>query len=85
MASLTKPKVPAATIQAFAEGAGGATTKPAKKIAPPGQTTAGMVPEGDIRLTVNVRADIHQRLKIRAVQERTTVGDLIESWVEGWQ
>jgi len=85
MASLTKPKVPAATIQAFAEGAGGATTKPAKKIAPPGQTTAGMVPAGDIRLTVNVRADIHQRLKIRAVQERTTVGDLIEAWVEGWQ
>ena len=85
MASLTKPKVPAATIQAFAEGAGGATTKPAKKIAPPGQTTAGMVPAGDIRLTVNVRADIHQRLKIRAVQERTTVGDLIEGWVEGWK
>ena len=23
-------------------------------------------------------------LKIRAVQERTTVGDLIEGWVEGW-
>ena len=85
MATLAKPKVPAATIQAFAEGASGATTTPVKKIAPPGKTTAGMVPEGDIRLTVNVRADIHQRRKIRAVQERTTVGDLIEAWVEGWQ
>ena len=69
MASLTKPKVPAATIQAFAEGAGKATTKSAKKIAPPGQTTAGMVPDGDIRLTVNVRADIHQRLKMGSPQK----------------
>ena len=81
MASLTKPKVPSATIQAFAESGGSA---PAKTSAPTGKTS-GMVPEGDIRLTVNIRADIHQRLKIRAVQERTTVGDLIEAWVEGWQ
>lgn len=85
MATLAKPKVPAATIQAFAEGSGGATLKPVKKIAPTGQTTAGMVPVGDVRLTVNIRDDIHQRLKIRAVQERTTVGDLIEAWVEGWK
>lgn len=24
-------------------------------------------------------------LKIRAAQERTTVGELIEQWVEGWR
>ena len=85
MATLAKPKVPAATIQAFAEGTGGATPKPVNKTALKGQITSGMVPAGDVRLTVNVRDDIHQRLKIRAVQERTTVGDLIEAWVEGWQ
>jgi hypothetical protein len=82
MTSLTKPKVPVSSILEFAEGADTTTHKEVKKTS---RTTAGMVPLGDIRLTVNVRADIHQRLKIRAVQERTTVGDLIEEWVEDWQ
>jgi hypothetical protein len=46
---------------------------------------SGLVPEGDVRLTANIRADLHQRLRIRAVQERTTVGELIEAWIEGWR
>lgn len=39
-------------------------------------------PNGDMRLNVNLRSDLHRRLKIRAVQERTTVGELIERWIE---
>jgi len=42
------------------------------------------VPEGDVRLTANIRGDLHLKLKIRAAQERTTVGELIEQWVESW-
>lgn len=87
--SLSKPSL--ATIQAFAEGAtsdkpngGTVTPMPGKKTAPAGQKS-GLVPAGDVRLTVNVRDDVHQALKIRAVQERTTVGDLIEAWVNGWK
>ena len=86
--SLAKPSL--AKIQAFAEGATGSkpgagtvTPMAARKTAPTGQKS-GLVPAG-VRLTVNIRDDVHQALKIRAVQERTTVGDLIEAWVDGWK
>jgi hypothetical protein len=46
---------------------------------------SGFVPEGDVRLTANIRGDLHLKLKIRAAQERTTIGELIEQWVEGWE
>jgi hypothetical protein len=46
---------------------------------------SGLVPEGDVRLTANIRGDLHLKLKIRAAQERTTIGELIEQWVEGWE
>ena len=45
---------------------------------------SGLVPAGDVRLTANIRADLHLKLKIRAAEGRTTVGDLIEEWVESW-
>jgi hypothetical protein len=80
--TLAKPNT--ATIKAFAERGGNVATIAPKKTAPPGQTS-GLVPAGDVRLTVNIRDDVHQRLKIRAVQERTTVGELIEAWVDGWK
>ena len=73
-ASIKKP-FNTASVLAFAEGGKGAAK---------GQSS-GLVPAGDVRLTVNIRDDVHQRLKIRAVQERTTVGELIEAWVEGWK
>jgi hypothetical protein len=46
---------------------------------------SGLVPEGDVRLTANIRQDLHLKLKIRAATERTTVGELIEEWIEGWR
>ena len=46
---------------------------------------SGQVPEGDVRLTANIRADLHLKLKIRAAEQRTTVGELIEQWIEGWK
>jgi hypothetical protein len=51
--------------------------------APVGQKS-GLVPTGDVRLTANIRGDLHIKLKVRAAQERTTVGELIEQWIESW-
>ena len=35
-----------------------------------------------MRLTANIRGDLHLKLKIRAAEQRTTVGELIEQWIE---
>jgi hypothetical protein len=90
ISSLKKPTLDNSAVIAFAEGprkreSAATRGKVAGKSdnAPTGQKS-GLVPTGDVRLTVNIRDDLHQRLKIRAVQERTTVGELIEQWVEGW-
>lgn len=40
------------------------------------------VPAGDVRLTANIRQDLHLKLKIAAARQRTTIGELIEQWVE---
>lgn len=51
----------------------------------PAGPRSGQVPAGDVRLTANIRADLHLALKIRAATERTTVGELIEQWIEQWK
>jgi hypothetical protein len=43
---------------------------------------SGLVPENDARLTANIRKDLHLKLKIRAAEQGTTIGELIESLVE---
>ena len=43
---------------------------------------AGNVPDGDVRLTANIREDLHLKLKIAAARNRTTIGELIEMLVE---
>lgn len=87
--TLKKPTLSTAAVQAFAEGAGnakraGGRSAARAEVVPVGQKS-GLVPAGDVRLTANIRADLHLALKIRAAQERTTVGELIERWVEGWR
>jgi hypothetical protein len=46
---------------------------------------SGLVPVGDVRLTANIREDLHLKLKIRAAKDRTTIGELIEQWLESWE
>ncbi|WP_298439066.1 plasmid partition protein ParG [Geobacter sp.] len=46
------------------------------------RSVSGLVPEGDVRLTANIREDLHLRLKIAAARQRTTIGELIELLVE---
>jgi hypothetical protein len=43
---------------------------------------SGLVPEGDVRLTANIRQDLHLRLKIAAAHRRTTIGEIIEEMVD---
>ena len=89
--TLKKPTLTTAAVQAFAEGATGDQASTARgkgaarsEAAPAGQKS-GLVHEGDVRLTANIRVDLHLKLKIRAAQERTTIGELIEQWIAGWK
>jgi hypothetical protein len=75
--TLSKPVLPTGEVLKFAEARTKATATDTGK--------SGLVPEGDVRLTANIRGDLHLKLKIRAAQERTTVGELIEGWIEGWK
>ncbi len=67
--TLQKPTITAGQVLGLAEG----RRKDAK-------TTAA--PAGDVRLTINLREDLHMKLKLRAVKDKTTAGELIESLVE---
>lgn len=51
------------------------------RAAPPA-AVSGLVPEGDVRLTANIRQDLHLKLKLKAAHERNTIGEIIESLVE---
>jgi hypothetical protein len=90
IASLKKPTLSTKAVMAFAEGGksgpkavAGSPVASSADNAPAG-LKSGMIPSGDVRLTANIQADLHLKLKIRAAQERTTVGELIESWVASW-
>lgn len=55
-------------------------------MAPKKKTTkknvSGQVPEGDVRLTANVRKDLHKKLKHAAVDQETTIGDILETLID---
>ena len=92
VSTLSKPTLTQA--KAFADAAEGAVSvlngsgkdavAETKQIAPTG-SKSGLVPHGDVRLTANVDSDVHMKLKIQAARERTTVGQLIENWVNSWE
>ncbi len=43
---------------------------------------SGLVPDGDTRLVCNVRSDLHIKLKHVTVDERTTVGEIVERLID---
>ncbi|WP_284694725.1 plasmid partition protein ParG [Geomonas sp. Red32] len=55
--------------------------KAAKKQNTP-KKVSGLVPAGDVRLTANIREDLHLKLKIASAHRRTTIGEIIEELVE---
>lgn len=46
------------------------------------ESLSGLIPEGDVRLTANIREDLHLRLKIAAAKQRVTMGELIERLID---
>ena len=39
-------------------------------------------PEGDKRLTINLNAELHKKLKIAAIELSSTAGDIIEQLIQ---
>jgi hypothetical protein len=60
------------------------TKKVSQKAIQEADSKSGLVPEGDVRLTANMRGDLHMKLKMKAVQDRTTIGELLEALVDGY-
>jgi len=52
------------------------------KAANASKAVSGLVPDGDVRLTSNIRQDLHLKLKIEAAKRRTTIGEIIEELIE---
>lgn len=77
---LKKPVLSSEAVTAFAEGRG--TSSKARSAAADAAVTSRFPPSGDIRLTVNIREDLHMRLKMEAVKRRTTVGEILEHLVQ---
>ena len=70
--TLKKPSLD--DVRAFAEATPGATKEAGNR--------SGQIPSGDVRLSANIRGDLHLKLKIYAAEQRTTIGALIEQWIE---
>jgi len=81
--SILKPNLATQALK-FASGEATSITKGAdkantQKVAQKGlKQVSGLVPDGDVRLTANIREDLHLKLKIHAAEQRTTIGEVLE-------
>ena len=75
--TLKKPVLSSADVLGFAEGKKGRAAAISEA-----SSASRFPPSGDIRLTVNIRGDLHMRLKMEAVKRRTTVGEILEELVQ---
>ena len=76
---LTKPKLDTASTtraQALAFAEGKATSTPTRV------TKIFHAPDGYRRLTINLREDIHKKIKMKAIEEDCTVTDIITKLLE---
>lgn len=48
----------------------------------PSNSRIFFAPEGDKRLTINIKQELHKKLKIAAIEKGITVGEIIEQLVE---
>lgn len=81
-ATLKKPVPDTEQALQFATGSAKAEgrrrgRKPQKAAEP----RSGQVPPEDVRLTANIRKELHLKLKIAAANRSTTIGELIEELV----
>lgn len=81
--SILKPNLAAQALK-FASGDVANNTKGVdkgnnEKMAQNGfKQVSGLVPRGDVRLTANIKKDLHLKLKIYAAEQRTTIGEVLE-------
>jgi hypothetical protein len=54
------------------------------RVEPPAKKVSGLVPVGDVRLTANIRQDLHLKLKIASAHRRTTIGEILEELIESY-
>lgn len=52
------------------------------RAAPAASSRVFFAPDGDRRLTINLRQDLHKKLRHAAVERDTTIGEIIEKLVE---
>ena len=80
-----KPSITALSEQAatFAEAPQAIKNSPAiGQAGKGGKSLSGLVPVNDVRLTANIRQDLHLKLKIEAAHRRTTIGEILEYLIE---
>ena len=78
--SLMKPSL--ATVTTFAEGGNELKDQTARLLR---SIRGSHAPAGDVRLTINIKQELHRKLKIKAIEENTTVGRMVESWIQSWK
>lgn len=88
-AQITKPNLKAQQALAFASEEAETVNqaeppKPAKKkpLKASQKKRVFNAPEGDKRLTINIKEDLHKKLKIAAIERDMTAGELIEALIE---
>lgn len=90
--AITKPQLDIAQALTFAsgqpktekvgkdKGKGKIMARTASKSA--SNTRIFFAPEGDKRLTINLDAELHKKLKIAAIEQGITAGEIIEQLIE---
>lgn len=77
-AALKKPAPPSAAVMRFAQGRQARRIKPAADLS----RASNFPPEGSTRLTVNIRFDLHTRLKVASARQNETIGLILEQLIE---
>lgn len=64
------------------KGLAGQSKGATNKTSPKGlKQVSGLIPLGDVRLTANIKQDLHLKLKIHAAEQRTTIGEVLENLI----
>ena len=81
-AASPRPVKPAQPPTPAAQPARKKVAAPRAVPAPAAKKVSGLVPDGDVRLTANIRQDLHLKLKIASAHRRTTIGEILEELIE---
>jgi hypothetical protein len=73
-----KPAASTARIPRYAQGRQEHRRKPAAGLS----AASNFPPAGSTRLTVNVRKDLHTRLKVASARQNETIGLILEQLIE---